>query len=418
MPLKSVIIVSDSASIDGGSAKVALDTASIMLRRGLNVAVFAGGSAIQQGLDDEVRVELTGDGAIGDGNRSIAKAIRGVWNSPARRQFDRLLSDYDPESTIVHVHSWGSRLSPSVFASLRKRRFATVITAHDYLLACPNSCRYVFPRQSLCNRTPGSISCIMCCCDRVDKAAKIFRLMRYYAQRIALARLRPTVAYVSDFQRARADRFARFEHAVHVIDNPVESPARILDYAGSNGAFLCVGRLEKEKGVDVFGEALRIAGAPGIVVGDGSERDSLARRFPAVSFLGWMTSEDVQTEMLSARALVIPSRWFEAAPLTPLEAQLVAALPCIVSDACAARDAVEDGVTGFIFESGNSADLARCLQMIEDPVVHAELRQNIITRHSAIRTRHAAGTYARNMIELYNAVLAESVVRQRDASCD
>ena len=61
-----------------------------------------------------------------------------------------------------------------------------------------------------------------------------------------------------------------------------------------------------------------------------------------------MTGEELERTMLHAKALVFPSRWLEAAPLTPTEAQLVAALPCIVSDACAARESVKDGRTGLI----------------------------------------------------------------------
>ena len=73
----------------------------------------------------------------------------------------------------------------------------------------------------------------------------------------------------------------------------------------------------------------------------------------------------VQTALRNARALVFPSLWFEGQPLTVLEAKALGT-PVIVSDVCAGREEVEDGVTGLWFRSGDSTDLARALRTIAD----------------------------------------------------
>lgn len=47
--------------------------------------------------------------------------------------------------------------------------------------------------------------------------------------------------------------------------------------------------------------------------------------------------------------------------------------PVIVSDACAGREAVEDGVTGLWFESGDAASLADAMTRLKDDALVARL---------------------------------------------
>ena len=69
--------------------------------------------------------------------------------------------------------------------------------------------------------------------------------------------------------------------------------------------------------------------------------------------------------MRAARALVFPSLWYEGQPLTVLEAKGLG-VPVIVSDACAGREEVEDGVTGLWFKSQDVGDLTRALEIMRD----------------------------------------------------
>ena len=52
--------------------------------------------------------------------------------------------------------------------------------------------------------------------------------------------------------------------------------------------------------------------------------------------------------MKKARALIFPSRWYEGAPLTPLEI-LQYGIPCIISDSCAGIDYLKDSYNGISF---------------------------------------------------------------------
>ncbi len=58
---------------------------------------------------------------------------------------------------------------------------------------------------------------------------------------------------------------------------------------------------------------------------------------------------------------MFPSVWYEGQPLTVLEAKALGT-PTIVSDGCAGRDVVEDGVTGLWFRSNDPVNLAEALR--------------------------------------------------------
>ena len=54
-----------------------------------------------------------------------------------------------------------------------------------------------------------------------------------------------------------------------------------------NKYFLYVGRISKEKGVDLFCKAITRLGYEGIVVGDGDERKRLEKEYPNIKFTVW-----------------------------------------------------------------------------------------------------------------------------------
>ena len=93
--------------------------------------------------------------------------------------------------------------------------------------------------------------------------------------------------------------------------------------------------------------------------------EELRAAYPEARLLGWKSPAEVKRLMREARALVFPSLWFEGQPLTVLEAKAMGT-PVIVSDGCAGREDVEDGVTGLWFTSADVDSLARALRRAQD----------------------------------------------------
>ena len=134
------------------------------------------------------------------------------------------------------------------------------------------------------------------------------------------------------------------------IYNPIDidENAEKVD-ASKNKYYLYVGRISKEKGVDIFCQAITDLKLKGIVVGDGNEKEKLEKQYPNIEFTGWKNKEEVKQYMKGARALIFPSRWYETAGLTVLEAQMLG-IPCIVSKKCAGYEFIKNKITGYGFE--------------------------------------------------------------------
>jgi glycosyltransferase involved in cell wall biosynthesis len=70
--------------------------------------------------------------------------------------------------------------------------------------------------------------------------------------------------------------------------------------------------------------------------------------------------------------LVFPSVLYEGSPLAILEAAAIG-IPSIVSDSCAGRDMVLDGITGFWFRSGDDFDLVEKILLMQTAGVATKL---------------------------------------------
>ena len=58
-------------------------------------------------------------------------------------------------------------------------------------------------------------------------------------------------------------------------------------------------------------------------------------------------------------------------------------IPAIVSDACAAREAIEDGVTGLLFRSGDAEDLRRQIERCRDDALVERMGRTAYARYWA-----------------------------------
>ncbi|NYD54589.1 glycosyltransferase involved in cell wall biosynthesis [Microbacterium pseudoresistens] len=128
-----------------------------------------------------------------------------------------------------------------------------------------------------------------------------------------------------------------------------------------------VGRLNPDKGIDVLFDALAICASRGtevqlLIVGDseGVPVTELARRLDGiipVHLAGFV--RDPRALLAVMDVLVLPSRR-EGFPNVVLEAAAME-VPAITSDATGCVDAVIDGETGLIVQTGNAAALADAL---------------------------------------------------------
>lgn len=363
-----VVIAIDHASVTGGQAKVALDSALGLKRAGYAPIVFASAAPVDPRLAAEGVESICLDQADLLGNASkAAAALQGVWNFHAERELAKLLARLPPAKTIVHVHGWAKALSASIARPIQQSGLPAVYTVHEYFMFCPNGGFYNYPQNHVCAKKPMSAACWATNCDSRNYARKIWRCLRQEAM-LRAARLPQTFAdfvLISRFQEQIARPFLPEGANIHAVSNPIDCEDLGQKPSPATGDFLFVGRLSPEKGMLLFAEAARRAKISPVFVGDGPRMEELRAAYPEARLLGWKSPAEVKRLMREARALVFPSLWFEGQPLTVLEAKAMGT-PVIVSDGCAGREDVEDGVTGLWFTSANVDSLARALRRAQD----------------------------------------------------
>lgn len=146
---------------------------------------------------------------------------------------------------------------------------------------------------------------------------------------------------------------------------------------------LYVGMLKRYKGIDTviraFAAARRaVADARLVLVGKGPDRERLEALAgslgvaDSVRFEGWVSDDDKVDWLRRARALVYPSRK-EGWGIPTMEAA-GCGTPTLASDSDGLRDAVHDGVTGFLVPHADIDSWARrMVQILTDHALRARM---------------------------------------------
>jgi glycosyltransferase involved in cell wall biosynthesis len=404
--LEDVVIVTDSLAIDGGSARVALGSALALAESGLRVTVFAaaGEPSAELAACKNVRIVSTNQGEALASTNLIAGALQGLWNRSASSRMDALLATLDPERTVVHAHGWTKALSASVLGSVTRAKFPLVVTLHEYFTACPTGCLYLHRDQKVCTLKPMSAACVLKNCDSRSYAFKLYRVVRQALQRKFAAIPRSVTAYitVSNFSRRVIEKFLPAGSRFFAVDNPVDAERGPRVEAESNASFVFLGRVSAEKGGALLAEAARKAGVSAVFVGDGPEREELARLNPDAEFTGWLDHAGVIAKLRGARCIVVPSLWYETLGMVVLEAAALG-IPAIVPTGTAAFDLVDPGVSGLTFERGNAGDLASQLRRCADDELVEKLSRSAYAGYwSKPPTMHV---HADRLLAAYHAIL-------------
>lgn len=287
------------------------------------------------------------------------------WNRSAAARVVEEALRFEPD--VVHVHNTWFATSPAVFPALRAAKFPVVATIHNYRSSCLNAMLYRdgSPCQDCVGRVPWRGVMRQCYRDSVVESAAV-------AGTLMVHRLRRTwhrdIQVVVALTRFAADILVRSGVPAKLIEikpNVASDPGSRASLPSQSDRVLFVGRLTEEKGIaDLLGAWSRHP-RPTLhldVVGEGPLSGQL-RAAAGVSFLGPLSSREVAEAMIGARALVVPSRWYEGQPMVVLEA-MAAGLPIVVPDLGALPEIVGEG--GLVFRAGDIGHLAQLSGALSD----------------------------------------------------
>jgi glycosyltransferase involved in cell wall biosynthesis len=171
------------------------------------------------------------------------------------------------------------------------------------------------------------------------------------------------------------------------------------------------GRISLEKGIPTLLDAARkLPEIPFRAAGSYERMPHLpAQASPNFEFLGHLAPEQLEDFYASSRIIALCSTCFEAFPLMLAEAML-RGKPVVCSRLGGLPEIVEDGVTGLLFDAGNTQDLVEKIRYLWDrPDLCRRMGQ--AGREKALREYSPERYYHRLM-----AVYEQALERNREAT--
>jgi len=300
----------------------------------------------------------------------VSAVGRMLWSVEARASMERVLDDFRPD--VVHLHNVYHHLSPSVLRPLRKRAVPTVMTLHDFKLACPTH-RFM-ANGAVCEACLGRHfhNAILKRCNEGSLGASAVNAVELTMHTYTGA-YDPVHIFLCPsrfmLEKMRAARV--FTHRLQWVPSFVDA-ASIDVKRSPGGAIAYVGRLWEEKGVDVLIQAAGIAAADLDVAGDGPELgrlEALAARVGGgrIRFHGHLPPPRVQELIRAAAVTVLPSRAYENLPIAILES-FACAVPVVGTAHGGIPELIDPGDDGELVPPNDPRAMAAALRpFLEDP---------------------------------------------------
>jgi glycosyltransferase involved in cell wall biosynthesis len=233
-----------------------------------------------------------------------------------------------------------------------------VLTAHDYKLVCPSY--MMLDHGRICEKCVDGayFHCFTTRCHKENRAASaVYTAETYFNAWFGKYDSVRMFICPSRFMMSKiAHRFP--ENRLLVLDNPVD----VSTYAPSSrdeGYYLFTGRLSKEKGVTTLIKAISEMSLPLKIAGTGpleEECRSLAKGAPHIQLVGYQTGKALEDLYQGAHACVVPSEWYENAPMSIIE-PLAYGKPVIAAGLGGIPELVREGQSGLLFKPFDPGDL-------------------------------------------------------------
>lgn len=342
-----ILLVSDWMSFAGGSEVYIAGLKRWLREAGDDVRLLTSG--VDGPLDGDTRVFGT--------DNVVAQAALQIANPFAIAGVRRIVRDFKPDAALVSHFAF--HLSPAVLSALRS--VPTVVSMMDYKAICPIGSK-LLPDVTICDQ-PAGLVCWRAGCVSLPQWLR--DQPRYALIRSALLKAHRIVCPSAWMQQVLRKNGVESE----CVPLPVSVPS--VEFArapASEPTFVCVGRLSREKGVDVLLRAFKrvMTAHPSArlrIVGGGPLHGELRLLTESlnltgnVEFTGQRSPDAVEATLRDAWALVAPSAWAEPFGLAVAEA-IARGVPVVATKLGGFADTVEEGVTGLLVPNGDESRLA------------------------------------------------------------
>lgn len=335
----------------------------------------------------------------------LRNAAKIIYSLEARRKLDALIDCATPD--IAHLHNVYHHISPSVLSLLSERGIPSVMTLHDLKIACP--AYKMLASDGICERCKGgnTLNVIRHRCIKDSAVLSSLVFLESTVHRVLNSYRKHVARFIvpSRFYREKLIEWGwpaeKFEHVPNFVDSTLLTPR----YSPGR-QFLYFGRLGHEKGLATLVKACARAKVRLHIAGTGPEKAELQRlaqlEEAEVNFLGYLTGAELHAEVASARAVVLPSEWYENAPVSVLEAYALGK-PVIGANIGGIPELIRPNETGFIFPSGSIDALSATLQQVAN-TPDAELAEMGRQAREWVEREFTAERYRDRLLQIYGVL--------------
>ncbi len=351
-----------------GAENYAYNLSLEFLRNGHEVSIFTSAKD-----DGEERIDSINYNDL-KLNRLFNFSKKHPYKSPKVRQsFNKLLKSEKPD--VIHFHHLAG-LCSSLPEMAAKLNIPIFFTLHDYWNLCSNY-HFLKPDNSLCpfKWGDGCADCDFHTNSLLQKNAQREKssytrhsMGQFYIQRqkelCQMFNYAEVIYCPSQFLLEVYKKAGIAEEKLRYSPNGMKSQRGQAKPSNKN-SFVFIGSLSEHKGIQILTKAfsqlppkyqLDIYGKPGHNQ-QGYWENIKENLYPNCNYRGSLKQEGIISTLQNYSALIIPSIWYENAPLVINEAYL-AGIPIICSNIGGMAEMVKDGQSGLHFKVGDSEDLA------------------------------------------------------------
>lgn len=399
----------------GGDSTYTFNLADVLRQNGHEVGFFA--------MQDERNLpDLNSDIFVShidfkelNQKKSIYKGLhvagRVIYSKAARKKFSKVLDRFQPD--IVHLQNIHGHITPSVIFEAKKRNLPVVWTLHDYKMVCPNTHFLIDATNEICEACGDGhyYQAVLKRCKKGSLLASAMACIEAYVHRIIGLRNLPDY-FLTPSAFLRNKLIERGFSPNKIIHVPLFLPDAMFDDAGHDGGyFLFIAKLEPLKGIYPLLEACRQAPDVRLKIA-GRADDAIFRQLPQLlstnaEYIGMKQGDELRELVLQARAIVIPSLWYENQPFSILEA-FAAGKPVIASDLGGMTELVKNGERGILVPPGDVKALAEAMDwMNAHPFKAKEMGGRARAYASVI---HSSEAHYKKLMWIYEHVLQRNTL--------
>ncbi len=335
--------------------------------------------------------------------RKLHALVSGIYSFESKMRMEQVLEKN--KFDLVQAQNLYPFISPSILPVCIEKGVPVVMRCPNYRLFCPNGLH--LSHGKVCERCLGGREwhCILQNCEDDILKSIGYAARNAFARSSGMIKDNVTVFIVlSEFQRKRFISGGIPSERIEILPNIAKIPDTANDDLRGK-AVSYVGRISPEKGIKEFiVAARRLPQIQFPVAGSVEGWPAIRQGAPSnVEFRGFLSGDALDMFFRMSRIIVFPSICFEGFPNVIAKA-MAHRKPVIASRIGVIPEIVDDGVTGLLFEPGNTSELAEKIEYLWNRQDLCEEMGEAGFRKA--REEYSEARYYERLMDIYKKALA------------